>query len=629
MATNAQALFRQGIEALKAGDKATARRLLSEAAERVPQNQDIWLWLSDAAENDDQRREYIEQALTIDPQSAAGRKAQRKLDRLSAAASAEHPTMPGSETPGEAPPFPGGVAQSETSSDTAPDFPPLSGDPAISDGPPLPGSTTWAGESSWHELPPWDEPEEDEESQADEEQSFWKKFFSSPWGWAALVAVVVFAFVLIWAIGLAILGDETEQTAVTAERVILRFKQAGLEAENPRPMTTDDYGLAPIVCQDNSMRFFIPSLGQNAGGRVFVCPSTEEVNQLKLFYEEQGQRNPDVRSWTFDNDRVLVQLNGGLPQEQARRYGEVLNELTTGEPVVTRPTLDDTVPTNTGAYPFPSPTVPTAEPEPLLPTPEPTLQQPTNPPIPPDDGEIVAPTLPRDTPVVVPTATNPPPPVVEPTPEPPTSTPESVAPPEPVVTATPEPIVFTNTGSQTIDPFSLPAPISRVVLEHNGEGFFRVSAIGVEDGEETLLVETEGPYTGEQLLTGATSYFLDIETDGSWNIQIEAVGTSDQPLDELAGTGDFVSEFFMPSRSGEVPYTFTHNGLNRFLVVLRCADGETIVLDAEEGLVNNDALVPFGEGPCLWEVEADGDWQIFPQDGSASLLHPLAYRQQE
>jgi hypothetical protein len=626
MSTNAQALFRQGIEALKAGDKATAHRLLSEAAERVPHNQDIWLWLSDAAENDDQRREYIERALAIDPQSVAGQKAQRKLDRLSAAAaSADQPTGPGGGAPEGEPPFPESAASSETSPNIAMSSP--SGDPAISDGPPLPGSTTWPGESSWDDLPPWaeplEQPELDEEAQ-EEDQPFWKKIFSSPWGWAALVAVVVFAFVLIWAIGLAILGDEPEQIALSAERIVLRFKQAGLEAEDPRPMTPDDYGLAPILCQDNSMRFFIPSLGANAGGRVFVCPSTDEVDELKLFYAEQGQRNPELRSWTFDNDRVLIQLNGGLPQEQAERYGAVLNELSTGEPVVSQPTLDDTIPTNTVPYPFPAPTEPAIEPTPILP--EPTQEQPTSPPVPPDpeNGEIVAPTLTRDTPVPEPTATNPPPPPpvieptavapqpVEPTPEPPTSTPELTEPPAPEATATPEPVVLTGTGSQQFDAVSLPSPTSRARLEYSGEGIFRVIAVGVEDGEEILLVETEGPYSGEKLLSGATSYFLNVDAEGEWSMQIEAVGTSDQPLEELAGTGDFVSEFFMPSRSGEVPYTFTHDGLDTFRVVLRCADGETTVLDTE-GLVNPDALVPFGDGPCLWIVEADGNWQIIPQ----------------
>jgi hypothetical protein len=627
MSTSAQALFRQGIEALKAGDKATAHRLLSEAAERVPQNQDIWLWLSDAAENDDQRREYIERALTIDPQSPAGQKAQRKLDRMAAAASAEQPTQPGNVIPQGEQPFPEGTEHSETPADT--DTSPFSSDLAISDGPPLPGSTTWSGESSWQDLPPWaepmEQPETDEEAQEEEEQPFWKKAFSSPWGWAALVAVVVFAFVLIWAIGLAILGDEPDQIAITAERVIRQFQQAGLEAADPRPMTADDYGLAPLVCQDNSMRFFIPSLGPNAGGRVFVCPSTDEVDELKLFYARQGQQNPELRSWTFVNERVLVQLNGGLPQEQAERYGEVLNELSTGEPVVRQPTLDDTVPTPTdaGTYPFPPATEPTVEPTPIPTTPIPPVERPTSAPIFPDDEEVVAPTIARDTPAA-PTATNPPPPVVEPTapapaptapaptPVPPTNTPEAIVPPEPVETATPEPIMFTGTGSQTIDPFSLPAPTSRVVMEYNGEGLFRVLAAGVENNEETLLVETEGAYTGARLLDDSTSYFLDLEASGEWFITIEAVGMSDEPLEALTGTGDFVSEFFMPSRSGEVPYTFTHDGLNSFLVVLHCADGETIVQDSE-GLVNQDALVPFGGGPCLWEVEADGNWQILPQ----------------
>ncbi|NJL32631.1 MAG: hypothetical protein HC893_00675 [Chloroflexaceae bacterium] len=70
-------LIRQGVEALKAGDKATARRILLDVTNRAPAYQDAWLWLSDTTNSPVEQRGYIEQAISIDPYSRAGQIAQK------------------------------------------------------------------------------------------------------------------------------------------------------------------------------------------------------------------------------------------------------------------------------------------------------------------------------------------------------------------------------------------------------------------------------------------------------------------------------------------------------------------------------------------------------------------------
>lgn len=45
----------------------------------------------------------------------------------------------------------------------------------------------------------------------------------------------------------------------TTEQVVEVFRAAGLEVENPRPMTKDDYGMAPMRAVE-ATRFLIPSL---------------------------------------------------------------------------------------------------------------------------------------------------------------------------------------------------------------------------------------------------------------------------------------------------------------------------------------------------------------------------------
>jgi len=113
--------------------------------------------------------------------------------------------------------------------------------------------------------------------------------------------------------------------AVTGGDVIAAFKAEGLEAEATRPMIRDDYGAAPYVCAGT--RFLIPSLGEAAGGRVFVCGNDADRDALTTFYTELGRGSALLFSWVFVSGRVIVQINGDLPEEQARQYEAALNEI--------------------------------------------------------------------------------------------------------------------------------------------------------------------------------------------------------------------------------------------------------------------------------------------------------------
>lgn len=108
----------------------------------------------------------------------------------------------------------------------------------------------------------------------------------------------------------------------TADAVIAAFKAAGLEAEQSQPLTKDDYGLAPMV--GSGLRFLIPSLCADCGGRVFVVPDAAERARLKGFYEELGKQSALAFSWVFEKAPIVVQINGDLPEAQARKYETAL-----------------------------------------------------------------------------------------------------------------------------------------------------------------------------------------------------------------------------------------------------------------------------------------------------------------
>ncbi len=115
------------------------------------------------------------------------------------------------------------------------------------------------------------------------------------------------------------------QPNLTSKEVVAAFVQAGLEAEAPASMTVDDFGLAPKKT-DDATRFLIPSLGADSGGRAFVFEDVADLRDTKAYYDEIGEESAALFSWTFANEDagVLVQINGELAEDEARRYEEVV-----------------------------------------------------------------------------------------------------------------------------------------------------------------------------------------------------------------------------------------------------------------------------------------------------------------
>ena len=114
------------------------------------------------------------------------------------------------------------------------------------------------------------------------------------------------------------------QTAArTPESIVAAYKAAGLEAESPTAMGPGDYGPAPYVAK--GVRFLIPSMCADCGGRAFVG-TKEEITQLRSYYEELGKASALLFSWVFvtADGKAMVQINGELPEDQAKRYEEAL-----------------------------------------------------------------------------------------------------------------------------------------------------------------------------------------------------------------------------------------------------------------------------------------------------------------
>lgn len=81
-------------------------------------------------------------------------------------------------------------------------------------------------------------------------------------------------------------------------------------------MGPKDYGAAPYVCE--GARFAILSLGNDGGGRIFLCKKKADRDRLANYYRELGKVSARFFSWVFIKGNVVLQLNGDLDEQRAK-----------------------------------------------------------------------------------------------------------------------------------------------------------------------------------------------------------------------------------------------------------------------------------------------------------------------
>jgi hypothetical protein len=109
-------------------------------------------------------------------------------------------------------------------------------------------------------------------------------------------------------------------------QVIDVLKKAGLEVEKTSIMTKDDYGLAPMSATEG-IRFLVPSLCSDCGGRLFSFATTDDLKLTQDYYLKLGKSSAAFFSWVFVKDNILIQINGTLPEATARKYEAALNNM--------------------------------------------------------------------------------------------------------------------------------------------------------------------------------------------------------------------------------------------------------------------------------------------------------------
>jgi len=197
--------------------------------------------------------------------------------------------------------------------------------------------------------------------------------------------------------------------------------------------------------------------------------------------------------------------------------------------------------------------------------------------------------------------------VVSPEPEPiDTSSPPTATAVPPTATVVPAPVVLEGFGQTATDPITPPSAISRLIFTHNGSSNFIVQSF--QGGEEDYVINEIGAYHGSRPLFGDEPIVFDIDADGAWTLRVEPIGMAASSA--FAGRGDAVSDMFSPPPDPS-PWVIRHTGQRNFVVWVHCAGGSDLIQN-EIGPVDASTIVQFEDGPCLWEVEADGEWSLAP-----------------
>lgn len=109
----------------------------------------------------------------------------------------------------------------------------------------------------------------------------------------------------------------------SSTEVVQAFQDAGLEVGESYPVEEEPgWGERPIPkTYTEATRFTIPSLGGDAGGRVFVFATEGDLTAVRGYYE--GLDDP-LRPYVYVKGNVLLQLTNLLPEAEAERYSAAL-----------------------------------------------------------------------------------------------------------------------------------------------------------------------------------------------------------------------------------------------------------------------------------------------------------------
>ncbi|MHC3438234.1 hypothetical protein ACYJ1Y_09040 [Natrialbaceae archaeon A-gly3] len=174
----------------------------------------------------------------------------------------------------------------------------------------------------------------------------------------------------------------------------------------------------------------------------------------------------------------------------------------------------------------------------------------------------------------------------------------------------PDSYSFSGSGQAVESGIDIEGGLTIIEATHDGESNFQVSLVDGSDFDD-LFVNVIGDFDGAQAdLIDSGEYMLDVEADGSWEIEVRqprAVSGDSLPK-SLSGNG--------PDVVGPIDFSGTHvaegshSGSSNFQVSIYPMEGSFSELVFNE-IGEFDGETTFSHDGVGWvDVNADGDWSV-------------------
>jgi len=170
---------------------------------------------------------------------------------------------------------------------------------------------------------------------------------------------------------------------------------------------------------------------------------------------------------------------------------------------------------------------------------------------------------------------------------------------------------FSGVGLQVTPEFFLSEGLYVVSMQHDGGNNFIVQPRGADGRYYLPLANVIGPFVGSAVFYSdqAKAYKLSVNANGTWNVGIKRPDKGGS-LRKFAGKGRQVTEVITLG-DGVYVVEMKHGGSSNFSVRPYTALGEGHVsLVNVIGPFDGARTRPFSEGDYLFQVDADGDWEL-------------------
>ncbi|MFI6979855.1 TerD family protein [Embleya sp. NPDC050154] len=185
--------------------------------------------------------------------------------------------------------------------------------------------------------------------------------------------------------------------------------------------------------------------------------------------------------------------------------------------------------------------------------------------------------------------------------------------PAPATGVTPPAGVYEGRGDKVL---SITRPVEAgpflVELEGRGTDNFVVWTLDADLETDKLLANAIGAYRGRALVDERSSRTsrLKIEADGAWTVRLFGPEAARPLTERLTGTGPETVRWAGP----RTVLAMTHRGTGNFIVgTFADHGGDESYLGTLANAIGDyegESILP--KGPCLIELEADGDWTLTP-----------------